>query len=338
MLKVFRPAALLTAVAVLLQILAVSAAASEPLEGYIVRLERVLQSLEASLSSIGDVDAVRVSLDAALRDLPERVEVDVTGGRTLVADHRRLKAIISGLDPGGAEDELREELQAASGQVQLMIEETRALIGAGVRAADKDRELLEKILASREFQGPRENWLTRFSRWLSELFLRNAPQIEEPDVAWRPGTGAGIGALVAVVGFVLFTFWYMQRRLGGDQGALKSRAAGHRGDAAPPDPFTLADEAAARGEFREGLRNLYLGVLQHLDRQGIIRYHPATTDWEYLIRVRRDKPEAFTHFKDLTDLYEERWYGGRPASEADFARGKDLARAVQEGVSVSDPR
>lgn len=334
-LKLYRPVILLAAVAMFLQMLVTPAAASEPLEGYIERLERVLQSLEASLSSMGDPESVRVSLDAALGELPDQSEVAVPGGGTIRVDYQPLKSFLTDIETNAAEDDLRGALWEASEQVRVRLEEARNLARAEVQSLDKDRELLKRILDSREFRDPGENWFTRFIRWLSSLFRRNAPEIGGPQVGWRPGLGTGIGATVAVLAFVLFTFWYMQRRLGGDQGALKPWLARHPGDEATPEPFLLADEAAARGEFRDGLRNLYLGVLQNLDRHGVIRYHAATTDWEYLVRVRRDKPEIYPDFRNFTELYEQHLYGGRPALEGDFTRGKDLARSLQEGVSAS---
>jgi hypothetical protein len=325
---------LLAAVALFLQTLAAPTAASEPLEGYIMRLERVLQSLEASLSSIGDPEAVRVNLDAAIGELFGQSEVAVPGGGTIRVDNEPLKAALTAIEPKAAEDDLRGALWEANEHVQVRLDEARNLATAQARSIDKDREALQRILASRDFQDPGENWFARFVRWLGGLFRGKAPEIGTPQVEWRPGLGTGVGATAAVLAFVLFTFWHMQRRLGGDQAALRTRAGRRVGDEGTPDPYWLADEAAARGEFREGLRNLYLGVLQSLDRHGLIRYHGATTDWEYLLRIRRDQPEIYPDFRDFTRLYERHWYGGRPALESDFALGKQLARSLHEGVSV----
>ncbi len=58
----------------------------------------------------------------------------------------------------------------------------------------------------------------------------------------------------------------------------------------------LADELAAKGEFREAIRHLYLALLSRLHRDGVIDYDPTKSNWDYLLAFkgcrRRCRPSA----------------------------------------------
>ena len=50
------------------------------------------------------------------------------------------------------------------------------------------------------------------------------------------------------------------------------------------------NQLAARGEFREAIRHLYLALLARLHREGLITYEPTQSNWEHL-RAFRGGPE-----------------------------------------------
>jgi transcriptional regulator GlxA family with amidase domain len=86
--------------------------------------------------------------------------------------------------------------------------------------------------------------------------------------------------------------------------------------------------AAARGEYRQALRLLYLSCLLSLDEAGVLDYHPAVTNWSYVAAIRRHVPFA-EPFATLTALVDRALYAVKPVSAQDFDRGQELLRHIQ---------
>src|SRR5207302_7276899 len=77
----------------------------------------------------------------------------------------------------------------------------------------------------------------------------------------------------------------------------------------PPEGWaSLADELAARGDFREAVRSLYLALLSRLHRDGAIDYDPAKSNWDYF-RGFRGKRDWLPPFRDLTNRFDSTYYG-----------------------------
>jgi Domain of unknown function (DUF4129) len=70
----------------------------------------------------------------------------------------------------------------------------------------------------------------------------------------------------------------------------------------------LADELAAKGEFREAIRHLYLALLARLHRDGVIDYDPTNSNWDYLLAFK-GAAEVRGAFRDLTRRFDFAWYG-----------------------------
>lgn len=90
--------------------------------------------------------------------------------------------------------------------------------------------------------------------------------------------------------------------------------------ARPPEGWAeLADALAAKGQFREAIRHLYLALLSRLHRDGAIDYDPAKSNWDYF-RGFRGARAALTPFRELTLRFDFAWYGqvdvGQPAYAA----------------------
>ncbi len=68
-----------------------------------------------------------------------------------------------------------------------------------------------------------------------------------------------------------------------------------------------ADALAARGEFRDAIRHLYLALLARFHAEGRISYEPTRSNWEYL-RDLKNSNEA-RPFRELTRRFDFAWYG-----------------------------
>jgi hypothetical protein len=94
----------------------------------------------------------------------------------------------------------------------------------------------------------------------------------------------------------------------------------------PSVHLRAADAALAAGRSRDALHALYLYVIAALATREVIRYDPALTDRELLVRAA-----AIPHADSLGDLvaiYERSWFGVREPSPDEARRARDLALRV----------
>ena len=96
-----------------------------------------------------------------------------------------------------------------------------------------------------------------------------------------------------------------------------------------PDParyLRAADDALAAGRPREAIHALYLFALTALVAREAIRYDPALTDRELLVRAAA-VPHADA-LRDLVALYERSWFGLRDPGADEALRARSLAMRV----------
>ena len=223
----------------------------------------------------------------------------------------------------------------------------------------------KRILSRREFQtttdpekdptiedpeAPDEpGWLARLFKALWEWLTRRrdtretATPVEPSSSPAMGGANAVmIGALLLVAAVLLFILIRSFKRNKTDQteldesGGLTQQPLGGDGMSAiskPPETWAgLADELAARGEFREAIRHLYLALLSRLHRDGVIDYDPTLSNWEYLFAFK-GASALKTGFKDLTRRFDFAWYGNLGVDSLAYA----MFRKVAEPLLVPSP-
>jgi len=76
------------------------------------------------------------------------------------------------------------------------------------------------------------------------------------------------------------------------------------------------DKAAASGNYRFGVRLLYLRLLRNLADRNIINYTQDRTNFDYLAQLQ--PTGYYTDFFRLTRHYEYSWYGQFPLEQDKF--------------------
>jgi hypothetical protein len=170
--------------------------------------------------------------------------------------------------------------------------------------------------------------MDRLAKWLDELFKRERDPIRtNPNLA--PGSGASVAnALVVIVIAVVLAVLvavlvraFVKRDVDGAQlevSTTESMALSQDPMSAlsrPPEGWAhLADELAARGEYREAVRSLYLALLSRLHREGAILYDSTLSNWDYL-RHFKGRREWLPPFRELTRRFDFAWYGNLPVGQ-----------------------
>ena len=105
----------------------------------------------------------------------------------------------------------------------------------------------------------------------------------------------------------------------------------------PPESWAhLADELAARGEYREAVRGLYLALLSRLHHQGAIHYDPRLSNWDYL-RQFRGRSEWMPSLRELTLRFDFAWYGNLPVGERGYRDFRALCAPMLSTPAVAEP-
>jgi len=94
--------------------------------------------------------------------------------------------------------------------------------------------------------------------------------------------------------------------------------------------LAMADEQAAHRQYREALRALYRAALLRMDDLQIINYSDSGTNWEYVRKVSRTRPDFAESFRTVTTLFDESVYGRRELAESDFRSSKSAYLALEE--------
>ncbi|MDY7225498.1 DUF4129 domain-containing protein [Hyalangium rubrum] len=205
---------------------------------------------------------------------------------------------------------------------------------------------------AQEEETPRQppGWWKRFMDWLEELFKRERERPPPParDPLPVSGASAANALVVIVIGVVLAVLAAVLLRALGkreqDEGAqlevstLQSSALSQDPLSAlsrPPEGWAhLADELAARGEYREAVRSLYLALLSRLHRDGAILYDSTLSNWDYL-RNFKGRRDWLPPFRELTRRFDFAWYGNLPVGADGY---RDFRALTQPMLSAPAPQ
>ena len=143
-----------------------------------------------------------------------------------------------------------------------------------------------------------------------------------PDLRFVPWVVAALGIGLAL--FIIATLGRGVRERVRREVLLPDHIALRTDD--PAAHRRAAEAALAGGRAREAIHELYLYVLRTLAVRELIRYDPALTDRELLLRAAAI-PNADA-LRDLVALYERAWFGLREPDAVEAERARSLASRV----------
>jgi hypothetical protein len=209
----------------------------------------------------------------------------------------------------------------------------------------------EKADAEKADEPP--GWWQRFmdglSKWLEELFKRQRDPIRSgPNLA--PTSGASVANALAIiligVTLVVLAVVLMRAFIKPDQEGAQLEVNTYESSALSQDPMSalsrppegwahLADELAARGEYREAVRSLYLALLSRLHREGAILYDSTLSNWDYL-RNFKGRREWLPPFRELTRRFDFAWYGNLPVGPDGYRDFRALTQPILAAPSTPE--
>jgi hypothetical protein len=196
-----------------------------------------------------------------------------------------------------------------------------------------------------DMENPVSKWIReQWEAFLKWLFGPDKPERRTSVDLNVPGFG-GIQNLVmfAAIGLVIgLLLWLLLRGLSRPEDAELSGAeeGGILQTPLAPDPMNalsrppegwagIADELAAKGHYREAIRNLYLALLSRLHRDGAIDYDPAKSNWDYF-RGFKGPMTSLTPFRELTRRFDFAWYGNLEVSPDAWRTFRSITQPLLE--------
>jgi hypothetical protein len=135
----------------------------------------------------------------------------------------------------------------------------------------------------------------------------------------------GAGGIIAAI-LAISVFGLGVRRGRSRAGARFPLAAHVEADWTATHARAAAAEAAAEGDYRRAIRYRYLATMLELDEADRLHFDRALTNLEHLRRAPAHLRETL---RPLVLTFDRVWYGGNPASAADYQQYTALAQAVE---------
>jgi hypothetical protein len=203
---------------------------------------------------------------------------------------------------------------------------------------EQDRQRLAEILAGGEFTAhPKasfglfdfvEKWLKELVEWFQKLF---------PNTQIPSGAVDVVKYIVIAFGILLLIFmiyWFAKQIIG--QKRLSRKRIPHDQDRVrtSADYLRMAQQAKERGEWREGIRCLFLSLLFYAENKSWLQVERWKTNGEYFEELQLHRPEFLSEFAEGALLFDRTWYGKEAAGLQEFGPFySKVAQLMKEEVS-----
>ena len=281
--------------------------------------------------------------------LPKTEQIEVEG-RVVTVDNTWLHEGLGDYEKETDAQRRLAKLNETEGWLRELDEHLRRAETAASEAdASESREKLRSILARPEFQPEQQTRLGRLVKevrqkvrdFLGEIYSAFGRLIER---LFGASAKSGWVSMVLVVALFLAAAYGVVRMARAirprKRHDKKRRVLGEEipEGATSRDLAEAALKSARAGDFRAGVRNLYLSLLCELSDRGLIELDESATNHEYLERVASLASVA-PAMRYLTDRFDYLWYGKFPSTEEEFStclaryrEAMDQARALSQST------
>ncbi|NYE49647.1 putative membrane protein [Spinactinospora alkalitolerans] len=188
------------------------------------------------------------------------------------------------------------------------------------------REELSDSVYQEAEPGLVERLYTWFMGWLEELARRVGDSV--PGGWWVLGPLLALLVLL-VVALVVYT---RPARRTGRRGAVVDSGA----PLSATDHRALSERHAAEGAYAEAVRERLRAISRDLEERAIIPPRPGRTATELTAEAALALPSRRTALQEGARVFNDVWYGERPATAEGYAVLRDLDAGLREGSGGAD--
>lgn len=193
-------------------------------------------------------------------------------------------------------------------------------------STERVHEAIDRILARPEFAPESRSWVERAR---DEAFERLSRLLEAVFAA-DGGGAARWAAVVAVVGIAAVLAVRFARGVRPDPSVAEASPGGRRRPATDWSADAAVHERA--GQWRDALRCRWRALVADLAGRGLVEEAPGRTAGEYRGQVAMAAPAMAPAFDAATALFEDAWYGHRPAGASQVEHLRALSAEVLEAA------
>ncbi len=301
-----------------------SSAASSAFD-YEKRVKRATEQIDRIKSDASYAEEALPYIKESLLPKSEQVEIK---GQTITIDnkwlHDKLDAYANAKDQQEKSKkltEIRDSLNALDNQVR----EAAGITDGKAETKQELQDRVRRILAEEQYREKKENYLMAKIREIRQQIFRAIQQLLNKIFGAIGGASKGtswllvllLAGLLGIIGYLAYNYFTTRGRV--KKPKTKTVLGEEIADDAKPSDLADAAMAAAKsGDFRLGIRKLYIALLYELSERELIELDAHATNREYLATVSR-----FTSLTQpmryLTDRFDYFWYGMFPSSQEDFA-------------------
>lgn len=178
-------------------------------------------------------------------------------------------------------------------------------------------------LAKQVYRDAGPGLVERLLRWLVE---RAADLLDEV-AGVSPGGYAGIAVLVLLLVAAAVAIRLRVGPLGRRQESERALFVG--GERSADQHRAAAEAHATAGEWAEAVRERLRAVVRSLEERAVLEPRPGRTADEAAAEAGLSLPSYASDLRSAARLFDEIWYGGRPAGPESYSALRDLDRAVR---------
>lgn len=199
---------------------------------------------------------------------------------------------------------------------------------------DEAQRLARIELAKQGYARDDQTWVQKAITWL----LVKIGELLDRASTTSPLGWFGLLGIAVVVALVIVA---VRRRTGALGRSAYDAAQFDVGDRSAADFRAAAESYAASGAWAEAVRARLRAVVRDLEERGLVDARPGRTADEIARDGGTALPSVASGLRAGARLFDDVWYGGRPADEASYrqmvALDRDVAAARPGGTARRDP-
>ncbi len=332
---------LITAILLIFLMMAESFAAASLLD-YEKRVARATEQIERAMT---DENHFEEGSSYVKKLLPPSEQIESTG-KVVTVDNRWLHEKLDAAAAEKAPDLRVIILNKIYGSLQaldLRLIDAEDISRESATKADS-REKLKQILAQEQYLEKKENRISKFIRETRNQVFGYLSKLWNTIMNALFGAAGEASSLFRILfwGIILIATYFIVRMLmrfkPGKKKSKKRTVLGEEidDDMKPGDLADAALAAAKAGDFRLGVRKLYIAFLYEMSERNLIELDSHSTNREYLTKVSRFVQLA-PSMKYLTDRFDFFWYGMFPSTQEDFISYLEKYReAINKVQTISE--
>ncbi|NQX71096.1 DUF4129 domain-containing protein [Paenibacillus alba] len=200
----------------------------------------------------------------------------------------------------------------------------------------EDKEQLKKILEQKEYKAYELKDHESFWSWLKPLFRKLRSLLPDFEVSDTVTDWLTIGVMIVLLGIAAFAIYWFVKQLIWQQRA-KAETFLPEGEISRSYLYYWQQAADLRemGDWREGVRSVFLSLLFFLEAERMIRVEKWKTNWEYAEELKGSASLLIPLFEESSLLFDRIWYGKELVTEQQFIwMYEQIARVIdrKEGL------